>query len=204
MSKHSLALASMPPPRSTLERLRAETRAAHARIETVPSLARLMMPDLTLAEYIEALRRLQAFHAAVYPCLSAELGGVSGAQGLLDGAGLRNLRADLDCYGVATLPSPPVPAPHSVAAALGMLYVVEGSNLGGRVIGRHVATTLAVTPIRGGSFFCSLAATAARQRWQLLTGLLAREVDDLCGPQGPVIAGALATFEAMEAWMRLA
>ena len=43
--------------------------------------------------------------------------------------------------------------PTDVAAALGMMYVVEGSTLGGRVIYKHVHKTLALDAESGASYF---------------------------------------------------
>ena len=46
-----------------------------------------------------------------------------------------------------------LPDLQGVQEALGCLYVVEGSTLGGQVIARHLRQTLGVDPRCGGSFF---------------------------------------------------
>jgi heme oxygenase len=91
-----------------------------------------------------------------------------------------------------------------VTSALGALYVIEGSNLGGRIIGRHVAKTLGVVPGNGGSYYCGLSAEDARRRWRLLQEVLRLEIDAPGTIWAPVTAtsAALATFEALENWMR--
>jgi heme oxygenase len=89
-----------------------------------------------------------------------------------------------------------------VASALGALYVIEGSNLGGRIIGRQVAKTLGVGPGTGGSFYCGLTAEDARRRWRLLQEVLSQEIDTPGTPWEPVVSAALTTFESLETWMR--
>jgi heme oxygenase len=185
-----------------LERLRAGTRAAHTSIESVPALNRLLAPNLTVAEYVETLRRLHAFHAGLEPDLARALCGRSRAAALVDGVRVAAIAADIAWFGAAPLAaSLPPSLPAGTAAALGALYVVEGSNLGGRIIGRHVAKSLGVGPGTGGSYHCGLAAEEARRRWQLL--LLALCEFDAAGvPSEPLLATALATFAALELWMR--
>jgi heme oxygenase len=100
------------------------------------------------------------------------------------------------------LAPPRLLAPTSLASALGVLYVVEGSNLGGRVIGRHVSVALDVGVGAGGSFFCGLSAEQARRRWQVLVDTLHDTIDPTGAAQQPVIDAALATFAALGAWMR--
>ena len=184
-----------------LERLRTATRAAHAAIEMAPRLSRLRAPDLTLVEYVQTLCRLHAFFASMEPHLVDALRGRSRAEALLDGAGLADLTADIDWFG-ATPESPPVVVPpKGVPAALGALYVIEGSNLGGRIIGRAVAKSLGVAPGTGGSFYCGLTAESARRRWRLLQEVLRLEIDEADMAWDPVIASALMTFETLERWM---
>lgn len=181
--------------------LRARTRAAHARVERVPMLARLLAPDLTRDEYISVLLAMHGFHAAIEPVIAAALRTLPPACQLLDGAALGRLAADLAWFGVQPASRlPRVPALASVHAGLGALYVVEGANLGGRVIARRVADTLGVSAGRGGSFYGSLSAEMARERWQALCAVVETP------PRGPAdeaaAAGAGAVFDCLEAWMR--
>jgi heme oxygenase len=127
------------------------TRGAHASIESVPSLRRLLSPDLTATDYVATLRHMRAFQGSLEPLLALRLNGASGADRLLDGNQLAALDADLAWFRAAPLLPPRLPAPGSAAAALGALYVLEGSNLGGRIIGKHVARTLGVRPGSCGS-----------------------------------------------------
>jgi heme oxygenase len=195
-------------PLSRLARLRLGTSDAHARIESVPALARLLAPDLTPAEYVAVLRHMHGFLSVVEPDIAAAVADIPPAAALLDGTRPRALAEDLAWFGV---PSQPLdrapPALSGAAAALGALYVIEGSGLGGRVIARHLAASLGVAPGTGGSFYGGPTAEAARLRWQRLCALLdpAAPVDSRIG--GPIdddalLAGALATFGFLDRWMR--
>jgi EAL domain-containing protein (putative c-di-GMP-specific phosphodiesterase class I)/heme oxygenase len=185
-----------------LERLRSATRAAHASIERVPRLNRLLTQEVTATDYLQTLRLLHAFHASIEPDLARCLRGASRADALLDGKGLAALAADIAWFGGIPLePRPLQRPPTCVASALGALYVIEGSNLGGRVIGRHIAKTLGVGPGTGGSFYCGLSAEDARLRWRLLQEVLRLEIDAPATPWEPVTSAALATFDSLETWM---
>ncbi len=188
----------IPEPTSRLAHLRAGTRDAHTRIETVPALHRLLAADLTEHEYVAVLRHLHAFHACIEPAIAAELEAFPMAAAMLDGARPRALAQDLDWYGVSTL-KPPMPPPlQGTAAALGALYVIEGSGLGGRVIARHLTESIGVADGAGGSFYCRMDADTAKRRWQALTTLLERSDADA----GAMVAGACLVFQAMESWLR--
>jgi len=189
-----------------LARLRAGTRDAHARIETVPALARLMEPDLTHDEYVAILQRLHAFHTHLEPAVAAALKNHPAAA-MLDGARPRALAEDLDWFGVRTLSTPALPRLDTPEAALGALYVIEGSGLGGRVIARHLMTSLGVGPGTGGNFYCGLSADAARARWHQLCALL--DPSDATGSDPAavgetehVVEGARATFAALDRYLR--
>lgn len=189
-----------------LERLRAVTGVAYSSLETVPAFQRLFSTQLTAAEYAWTLCRLHAFHAALEPALGHCLRGRSRAEGLLGGARLAAIAADLAWCGTAcaepTTPPAALPQPESVAEGLGVLYAIEVSELGGRIIGAPIATTLGVSPDAGGSYLCGLTDQDARRRWQLLQEALRLEIDATGAAWEPVVACALATFGALESWMR--
>jgi len=111
------------------------------------------MPTLdalaTPGGYAAALRALHAFHAAWEPAVW-RAPGVDAAG--LDEIGRRKLpllERDLRALGIAPCAvRPPAPRLPDAAAALGALYVLEGATLGGRVIHRHVAGPLGLTPER--------------------------------------------------------
>jgi heme oxygenase len=198
----------MTKPCSLLVRLRVGTRDAHARIETVPALVRLVAHDLTKGEYIVLLQHLQALHTHFEPAIAAELEAFPDAAALLDGKRPRRLNQDLAWFGAPTLPPPRLPELSGPIAALGALYVIEGSGLGGRVIGKHLSDCLGVAPGEGGSFFCGLDAETARQRWSRLTAILdsVDTYEHVHGSDGTtgdsVVASAEATFGSLEQCFR--
>ena len=196
---------------SPLERLRAGTCRGHASIETVPALSRLLAADLTQPEYVTTLQHMHAFHATFEPIVAAALAGHPQAAGMLDGARPQALAEDLAWFGKTSarrLPRRIVPALDDPSRALGALYVIEGSGLGGRVIARHLSLSLGVAPGRGGSFYGGLSAEAARRRWHCLCALL--DTPGLAGTSDatdgvvsdPLVDGAVATFGLLERWMR--
>lgn len=189
------------PPR--LAMLRARTRAAHAAIESVPALGRLLAPDLTVAEYIAVLDAMHGFHRAFEPGIAEALRDVPGARAVLGQSRLPALAADLDWFGVAPSPGlPAVPRLRSAAAGIGALYVVEGSILGGRVIARYLGVSLDVRSAEGASYYGGLSADAARARWQMLCDLVETGCADGAEANEAMAEAACATFDSLDRWMR--
>lgn len=184
-----------------LDHLRKHTATAHKRIEKVPALARLIASDLHLAEYKKIIAAMHTFHATIEPAIAQALGGIPDAQACLDGQRLEALADDLCFLGVSpTAERAPIPFFHCTANALGSLYVIEGSNLGGRIIARHIASSLALGPGNGARFYGGITAESVRYRWSLLNKILDTYVDDT--NIDDLTAGACATFESLELWMR--
>jgi hypothetical protein len=187
---------------SRLAHLRAHTKAAHHSIETVPALARLMNADLRRSEYEGLLAAMHAFHLTTEPEIAMALEGLPEAQALLDGTRLRALADDLAFLGVSPMQARPASLPLPTRAdAIGALYVVEGASLGGRVIARHIADSLALAPGQGASFYGGMSAETARARWARLCAVLEDPAVELAPDD--LARGACKTFEAMERWMRL-
>jgi heme oxygenase len=196
------------PPRLSL--LRTRTKAAHASMEKVPILGRLLAPDLTTEEYVSVLDSMHAFHRAFEPEIAATLAGVPQAASVLAVSRLPDLLADLAWFGVSPSPvPPPIPRLNAPAEALGALYVIEGSILGGRVIARHVADSLGVRSGEGCSYYGGRTADQARDRWQLLCDLLEGYGERDGGASSSLLPideamaeAACGTFDSLDRWMR--
>lgn len=193
-----------------LERLKAETATIHAAVESEIGLADR---GLTRDRYVGILQRLYGFHAGIEPRLAVALGDEAF---LAPRRRLPDLACDLIALGagesIARVPTfSGGPAPGDAAAALGSLYVLEGSRLGGRTVSRLLEDRLGFSDARGYSYF----AAAGRDVAALWRGFRDR-VAGRCGEQADdrVVAAAVATFEAFrefvcrepqgdEAWPRL-
>jgi heme oxygenase len=117
--------------------LREATKAAHRRLDHHPLLAALPSPGLTLEGYGRALAALHGAHGAIESVL-AEF-----APAALFPRRLPDLESDLAVLGLDPLPlTVAVPQPGDDAGLLGMLYVIEGSHLGGAVIAKRLAASL--------------------------------------------------------------
>lgn len=137
--------------------LRDATQVPHERIHAHPGLKRLAEGRIHREEYAQLLLRFLRFHRTVEECLSRgpdlaplgiDLSARRRSQPLLD---------DLEALGVR-LPAGSMGAtcelavPTSIAAALGYLYVTEGSRLGGRVLAKALDATLDTASVAGRRF----------------------------------------------------
>jgi heme oxygenase len=177
--------------RTAVGSLRQRTRDLHARAEAAFPLAR---PDLDRATYARTLRGLLGVHDPLEAAIDRVLGPEERVA--LDWPARSRaalLRADLAGLG-APAAAPGVAAElSSVAAAVGALYVLEGSLLGAEVIGPAVRSRLgADVPCR----YLTASGSRTAQRWAAFR----RAADRLVGP-GDVdeaVAAARATFTAIE------
>ncbi|SDM07460.1 Heme oxygenase [Geodermatophilus siccatus] len=95
-------------------------------------------------------------------------------------------------------PLPDLPAVEDTDQALGRLYVLEGSTLGGTFISRHLATLPTLGPdVRLGAFSPYGAETGAM--WHAFRRVT-RDRVAAGGDAGRVVGAARATFTALAAW----
>ena len=171
------------------ERLRAATLDAHERVDRCFSRCDFARPP-------DYRRFLEAHHAVLPGC--EQVLAASGAGRLIDDWMLRvrtpALVADLADLGMAPTPAATQTALLSPAAAFGMLYVLEGSRLGGAVLARRV--------LAGGNPRCGEATRYLRhgegsRLWPSF--LLALEASgDVRDDPGAVVASAIETFGRFE------
>jgi len=125
-------------PSRRLVALREGTREAHDRIEGVACMRRLLSQDYTLAEYRKLLRRTYGFIAP----LDAAMARFTNDSLRLGCERSRHLQSDLlalgDEEGVwGRIPQATLSFDlDSLSARVGVVYVLEGSSLGGQIIRR--------------------------------------------------------------------
>lgn len=178
-----------------LSRLRVATRDAHEQLETRLDILSRIGSGESRRELVE---RFHGWHGGVEAALSPVLTQVAG----LDYAGRRRagvLEADLAALGGRRQAPAAIPAPTSLPEALGMLYVAEGSTLGGRVIRKRVA---AMGLSHEGLGFLDPYGEEVGARWKSFLAVLDRE----CPAHDPAamdaaVRGGLTGFTQAQAWL---
>ena len=178
-------------------RLRAATGPAHVALEeALDWRARVA----TRAGYRDLLARLHGFHAVWEPAIGRALAD----DAFFDARRrLAALAADLRHLGMRAETIDALAMPGTVrlagpAAAMGALYVLEGSTLGGRAIGRHIA---ALHGIEGdGLVYYRAHGPRAGAMWAAFR----LRLDDVSGDaaaEAAALASAIAAFDAMRVWL---
>ena len=188
-----------------LTALKNATAPLHQRLE---SNLNLLSSSYTTEDY---LRLLKAFWGYYQP-FEAGLGGVPALQGWLPDIAKRSklplLAADLQVLGVHgdALDKLPVctalPACADLAAALGCLYVMEGSTLGGQFISRHFKMLLNIDAENGGAFFTGYGEQTGAM-WQTFRAVLMAATVDKAATvdEASLIHAACETFTTLEHWL---
>ncbi len=180
---------------SMRERLRAATSAPHQRLHLHAGLAAAAVGTIDLGDYRLLLMRLYGFHRAFEDALAgAPLERRGAARSLLLAQDMASLGIGDARRGTLRL-CRSLRRPASDAAALGALYVVEGSALGGRQIAR------ALEPTVGDARRFFLGDPAARTTWPTLLTQIDGHAADAQGAR-ELIDAALGAFAQFEDWMR--
>ncbi|HEX8393377.1 MAG TPA: biliverdin-producing heme oxygenase [Longimicrobium sp.] len=180
-----------------LSSLKAATAAHHARVEAaMPSLDQLA----TVEGYASALRALHGFHTTWEPAIWRAPGIGDAGLALAECRKLPLLERDLRALGIEAVTHGPAAGEFPDAAtALGALYVLEGATLGGRIIHRHVAGPLGITPERGGAYYHGYGELTG-PRWKEFCAAVQAYVARHGGEQHAV-HGAVSCFAALQDWL---
>jgi heme oxygenase len=178
-----------------LGHLRAVTRPAHDRLEGALG---LLDEHLDLAAYRRVIECLYGFWHGWQPRVAALLQDEALVR---PRQRLHLLEADLAALGLsasqrAALPLCPLPDLEDARQALGSLYVMEGSTLGGRIIRRNVERRLGFDDRAGCAYFTGYGAETGLMWRSFLTRLDAAPTDHA----ERIGTGASATFECLADW----
>ena len=183
-----------------LHLLRTGTAAQHESLERTLD---LLDPDLDAARLIGVLDRMHGFWRAAEAGLDdwatrfpADAETVTWSARRRTGL----FAADLDTLGAAPGDAEPsLPAVRDTDDALGRLYVLEGSTLGGTFIDRHLCDLPALSGLRLRAFSPYGAETGAM--WHAFRRVTRGRVT-AGGDAGTMLASATGTFRALAEWCR--
>lgn len=184
-----------------LDEIRAATAEDHAALEAdLP----LMNDDLTLDTYRSVVERFLGF---VDP-FEKKLWSVNALEssGILKDTRQKThlLERDLDALGhtresINRIPrATELPRIDDLANALGAMYVIEGSTLGGQVIGRHLKTALGIDETSGSAYFTGYGRLTSKRWKEYLTSLSSLE-NHIDGRRA--VEAARSTFSLMRSWL---
>jgi heme oxygenase len=176
----------------TLDALRQATSGRHAAIDSLLGLRRAfgrahygrVLQGFDAFLSVWERRMLRALPARLHPWFA-------------DGRRAVLVRRDLGALGLPAVPwQASVPDLAGLPQALGSLYVLEGSALGGQFIAAQVRRHLDLWPGNGAAYFNGCGAGTA-ERWRGFQRLLARELD--ADPEGraQAVDAAVATFDGL-------
>ena len=161
-----------------LNNLRMATGEKHKMLESQGLLAALMSPEVTMDHYTTHLSLMQTIHQVFEQQLLPQLSILFPDKESILMSGL--ISDDLRFLGgshAGFLPAAyalPVKTP-SLAYALGFLYVLEGSKLGGKVIFKHLQKTLGISGEEGGKYLTDNGANTG-SNWKRFLGVFAEYV----------------------------
>jgi len=186
--------------RDVLRRLRTETAAEHQAVEDTLD---LLAPDLTPERLVAALTRLHGFWTAAEAGLDAWAVTAPGDAAAVDWSRRRRAQlyaADLAALGAvpAVVEQPALPPVEGTDEALGRLYVLEGSTLGGVFIDRHLASLPQLAPTGGLQAFSPYGEETGAMWHGYRQTTRARVAAG--GDADRLVAAARDTFAALAAW----
>lgn len=183
------------------KRLRHETAESHQQLEDNPLSQSILNPSVSVQDYQTYLAALFGVTIAcedqIFPNISHIV------NDLPERYKSRLIIDDLLATGLSEVAVDTLPVCQfefsSVAEALGIMYVLEGSTLGGKIIYKHIHEALGLTPENGASYFWGYG-TQTGHLWKSFISSLTQFVDEE-GKRDDVIASAKKTFTIIDNWL---
>ena len=191
-------------PESVRFLLRRETRPEHDALDNHPAFLALVNGSLSLPDYGRLMQAFHGFYTMLDPQLASACDRFGVARwGFSYEGRTAVLTGDLQALGMddAARRTPATdgqPQASSAAALAGVLYVIEGSLLGGAVLCAATETLLAPSA-RGGNGYWHWCRTAAQPRWAMTCTL----IEALAGTDADkeeMVAAARDSFQRFAAW----
>ena len=164
-----------------------------------------MRMGLGRSEYVFCLQRLHGVVASWEKAATGHVGDASRPDWLkvVVKQRLRRpmLERDLAHFNVfnGSVSGPVMPEFQSISSLLGAMYVMEGSTLGGQLIGRHVDRVLGLVDGEGSAYFHGHRELTGSM-WKEFCGVLETEIPETDGDA--TVAAAKAMFQMFGAWMQ--
>lgn len=184
-----------------LHNLRSQTSTLHTQLEKLPISLKLTSADLSIKDYIHYLQLMQPVicftENEIFPVV----------KNVVDDIDERKkqhlIKKDLQYLKAAsslkkfTIEDYQI---HDVSFALGVLYVIEGSTLGGRVILKNIQHILNLNEENGASYFAGYRDKTGSLWKHFLNKLTSCETQTKT--QEKIIAGANAAFKSIYNFMQ--
>lgn len=181
-----------------ITQLRTHTSILHSELEKTPISVALLderVSTQSYVNYLQKMREIVAFYESkVFPALANILPDLPQRKKLPlideDLSYLPSANVELAAFETSSVKNP------SIGYALGCMYVMEGSTLGGKVILKHVSKTLGIVPKQGGSYFAGYGEEIGHYWKTFLQTLQEYSINHDCDRD--VITGAKDTFTAIK------
>lgn len=185
-----------------MERLRAETRPQHVATEAIPFSTSILAGTLPMRSYAGQLAAYLPIHRALESAIGRVVHPALTAVWAPDMRRVALIEADLDDLDVRDVDRAGIPEGEATAAwiaglaasdpiaLLGVLYVLEGSSLGGAFLRRHLAAAYGLGD--AGLRYYAPYGTHPKPHWVAFSARMNATVADDAAPR--VIAAAAETF----------
>jgi heme oxygenase len=187
-----------------LATLKTETTESHAGLEA-------SMDVFRKVKSVEDYRSLLSRFFTLYEPLEARLAGAmqweSAGWNFMERRKTLWLRQDLETLGVSAAEweswarCDQLPELNDAGAALGSLYVLEGSTLGGQMISRRFQQTLGIAPTTGGAFFHGYGEETGRNWRAFGQWAETQNVEAKGALTQPAVRAARETFDTFAQWL---
>ena len=187
-----------------LKRLREKTGESHQELEENPLSKEILSPSVTVIEYQTYIAKLYGFTKAcerdIFPQLASVL------PDLEERKKSEFIERDLFITGVSKEKIEKLPIyqfnTSGLSEALGIMYVLEGSTLGGKIIYKHISQTLDKDAETGASYFWGYGQKTGILWKTFISALASYAVEE--NSEEEIISSAVHTFSTIDQWLNKA
>lgn len=187
-----------------LESLRKNTRSCHEAIEQNRLLISLLEPDMSRENYVKVLQAFYGFYKPLEEMLLQNCSSTELKTLIESRLKTRLILKDLANLGLSEVTSinlcSELPSSNQISNCLGILYVSEGSTLGGRVIAKSLQAATGITEETGGAFFYGYGPQTSFM-WKDTCRILNMVAQDNQIPVPEIVMAAVETFGTLNNWL---
>jgi heme oxygenase len=187
-----------------LERIKKETQENHLRMESSSLMSKITNKTITLSDYLKILTK---FYGFFHP-LEIQLDQLSEIENFLPDYPQRrkaySLSKDIEQLGekgANCILCNDLPSINNMSEAFGILYVMEGSTLGGRMISKLLEEKLSLSAARGIQFFNGYGPLTG-ERWNTFRKSMV-DFAEATKDEDTIIKSANQTFHKFYNWINL-